>query len=171
MRERGFSLVELAMVLLILAIASAAIALSVRPPLARVGLRGCLDGMAAFDRLTRTFAQEHDRPLRLVLDLAAGRLRRTGEDGREDLGEALRLPAGHRIREVRLADRAVASGNVALSVSARGLTPSYAALVEGPGERRQWVLVAGLTGQVTETTDEGTVRGALEALEARHHAR
>ena len=171
MKHRAFSLVEVALVVLILAILAGAMTLGVRGPLGRVGMRGLVDEIKTFDHLTRTYAREHDRPLRLVADLAGGRLRRTSEDGRDAFGEALKMPAGHRIAEVRLAGRRVTSGTVALSVSARGLSPTYALRVKGPGGREQWLLVAGLTGQVTEREDEREIEQILEALRAGHHAR
>ncbi len=171
MKHRAFSLVEVALVLLILAILAAAVTLEVRAPLARIGMRAVLDEIAAFDRLTRVFAREHDRPVRLVVALAAGRIRRTDEGGRDPLGEALKLPSGYRIAGLRLAGRRINSGSVAVSCSARGLTPTYAVRVDGPGGRRQWILVAGLSGQITELDNETEVEDILLALEARRHAR
>jgi len=171
MRHKGFSLVEVALVLLILAILAGAVTLGVRGTLGRVGMRGLVDEIKMFDHLTRTFARQHDRPLRLVADLAAGRLRKTSADGRDEFGEVLKIPAGHRIAEVRLAGRRVTSGTVAVSVSARGLSPTYALRVEGPGGRRQWLLVTGLSGQVTEAENERDLGNAFQAFEARDNTR
>ena len=169
MRRPGFSLIELTMVLVIVAIVSAAVVLNVREPLRRTGMQACLDEIATFDRLTRTLAREHDRPLRLVVDLSEGRLRRTDEAGREEQGEALRLPSGHRIAELRLAGQTIDSGAATVSCSARGLTPTYAVRVEGPGGWRRWVLVAGLSGQTWEPDDGKPLADILEALGAGHH--
>jgi len=167
----GFTLLELALVLAIVAAVAAAVTLGARAPLGSIGMREAVRTVTAFDGLTRTFAREHDRPLRLVLDLAAGRLRRTGVEGREQLGAPARLRSGCRIEEVRLPGHRVGSGTVGLSVSAWGFSPTYALRLAGPGGRGRWVLVAGLSGQITETDDVRTVEAALAAGETGRHPR
>ena len=165
MRRSGFSLVELTMVLLILGLVSAAVALNVRAPAAQVGMKACVDDVVAFDRLTRTMACELDRPLRLVVDLGAGQLRRTDERGGAEEGRILTIPSGYRLTDLRLAGRSV-PGGAALNCSARGLMPTYAVLVEGPGGVKQWVLLAGLTGQEWKPKDEREVQDILRTIEA-----
>lgn len=98
-------------------------------------------------------------------------MRRTSEDGREELGEGLDLAPGRRMAEVRLAERPLRSGRVGVSVSARGLGPTYAVALEGPGAERRWILVAGLTGQVVEAAGEKEVDDAFAAITARRDAR
>lgn len=171
MRRRGFSLIELALVLAIVAVAAGMVALGARGTLGQLGMETCVDGVTAFDRATRRLATEHDRPLRLVVDLAANRLRRTDAEGRRGLGEPLRMANGYRVAEVRLPGRRMTSGTVAVSVSARGVTPSYAVRLNGPGGRRRWVAVAGLTGQVWEPEDGDAVQTVFEAVGARRDAR
>lgn len=170
MRRRAFSLIEVTLVILILAITAGAVALGIRSPIHRMGLAQCVDEIALFDRLTRTYAREQDRPVRLMVDLDGGRLRRTDEQAVQELGQALVLPSGYRLARLLVADRTIGSGGASLTVSALGLGPTYALLVEGPGSRRQWILVAGLTGQVRECGSDEEVRSILEALDARGHA-
>lgn len=172
MPRRAFSLVEVAMVLLVLALVAGAVTLRVRPILLRMDMRACLDEAAEFDRMSRAIAREHGRPVLLVFDLAEGRVRRTGEDGRERLGEPLDLPPGRRLAEVRLAGRPVRSGCASVSISAAGLGPTYALAIEGrDGTDRRWLLMAGLTGQVVEAADGKEVDDAFAAIKARNDAR
>lgn len=170
MRPRGFSLIEVTMVVLILAIAAAAVALNVRAPMANVGMRGCIDQVVSFDRLTRAYAREQDRAVRLWVDLGAGELRRTDEEGRDQLGQSLRLPRDYRLTDLRVAGRSAGGGSMALACSAQGLTPTYAVLLEGPGGRKQWLLFAGLSGQAWEAKDEREIEGYFEACQARPYA-
>jgi prepilin-type N-terminal cleavage/methylation domain-containing protein len=170
LKRRAFSLIEVTLVVLILAITAGAVALGVRSPIHRLGLDQCVDEIVAFDRLTRVYAREQDRPVRLMVDLDGGQFRRTDERAVEELGQALVLPSGYRVARLLLLDRTIGSGGVALSYSALGLAPTYAILVEGPGGRRRWMLVAGLTGQVRECGDEEEVSNILAAVDARHHA-
>jgi prepilin-type N-terminal cleavage/methylation domain-containing protein len=168
--RRAFSLVELTVVLLILAIMAGAVAVSARGPLRKVGIERTVDEIIAFDRLTRQYARQQDRAIRLLVDLSAGELRRTDEEGRGELGEPLRLASGYSVARLRLAGQDIASGQVAISCSALGLTPTYAVLLEGAGGRRQWVLVAGLSGQIVGTGDDKETENILAMLEARPHA-
>jgi prepilin-type N-terminal cleavage/methylation domain-containing protein len=169
--RRAFSLVELALVLVILALAAGTVAVGVRGTLARVTLADCLDEIEVFDRTTRRLATEQGEALRLVVDLARGRLRRTGADGREERGVAYRLPDGWRIAEVRLVGRRVTTGTVAVSVSARGLGPTYALRLGGAEGRGCWIAVAGLTGQTWEPEDEDAVQQVFETIGRRGDAR
>lgn len=52
-----------------------------------------------------------------------------------------------------------------ISCSWLGLTPTYGLLLEGPAGRRQWILVAGLTGETLEPETEDDVRAVLAAME------
>jgi len=158
------------LVLVILALTAGAVAVGVRGTLARVTLEDCVDEVEAFDRTTRCLATEHGEALRLVVDLARGRLRRTDADGRDERGEVLRMPARWRIAEVRLPGRRVTSGTVAVSVSARGLAPTYAVRLEGPGGRGRWIFVAGLTGQVWEPENTDAVQQVFETVGGRGDA-
>jgi len=167
----AFSLIELALVLVILALVAGTLAVGVRGTLARVTLEDCVDEIEAFDRTTRRLATEQDEALRLVVDLARGRLRRTDADGRDDRGEALHVPDGWRIAEVRLVGRRVTSGTVAVSVSARGLGPTYALRLEGVEGRGHWIAVAGLTGQTWEPEDGDAVQQVFETIGRRGDAR
>jgi prepilin-type N-terminal cleavage/methylation domain-containing protein len=168
--RRAFSLVELTVVLVILAVVAGAVAVSVRGPIRRVGIERAADELVAFDRLTRVYARQNDRPLRLVVDLAAGELRRTSEDGRDVLGEPLRFAPGYRPARLRLAGEDVSSGLVTLSCTPPGFTPTYAVLLEGPGGRRRWVFFAGLTGQVVGAGNDEEVEQAIALLQMRRHA-
>ena len=169
--RRGFSLIELTVVLLILALVSASVAVAVREPLHRVGLRGALDDLAEFDHLTRTYAREQDRPVVLVFDLDAGVIRRMDETGRTELGLALRLPADYRIVRLRAGEDDWRSGQTVLAVSALGLTPTYAVLVTGPGPRAQWMALAGLSGQLLEPKNDAEVDNLFKARQMRPDAR
>ena len=170
MKRDGFSLVELSVVLLLMGIAAGAVALRVEGPIRRAKMETLVTRIEAFDCLTRTQARELDRPLRTVIDAATGELRRTTVDGR-DAGVPLVLPEGFGIGRLWLADQEFFSGSVAVSCSRQGLMPTYALLIEGPGGRRTWLLVAGLSGRVTELDDEQAVQNIMDALRQGDDAR
>jgi len=170
-KARGFSLVELAVVILVLAIAAGAVTLRLGGPLRAARLRDLTDEIVAFDRLSRTYAREQDQAVRLEVDLACGRFRRTDAHGRETIGREVQLPGGWRIARLLVGREDLGAGAATIRYSRQGLTPTYALLLEDPGGTGRWLLVAGLTGQVLEPNDEEEVRNTLAALQARPDAR
>ncbi len=169
----AFSLIELTVVLLLLGIAAAVVTLRLAGPTARVNMRDAADRIARFDHASRAWAREHDVALRVAVDLGANEIRRTTADGGEDardLGGPLELPAGWRIGRLLIGGEAAAGESASIAVSRLGLTPSYAMLLEGPGGRRQWVLLTGLGGEMALPDDEGQLRDILAAERPRHDA-
>ena len=161
--SKGFSLVELIAVLLIISIVAGAVMLRVQGPLHSTQMRDVIDQVRNFDLPTRSYALEQDRPVHLVVDLAAGELSRTDTQGTQLLGEPLKLPLGCRIARLLVRGEDVSTGSIAIGFSRLGLSPSYAVLLEGPGNRRQWILVAGLSGEIVEIDDEQEVQNILDA--------
>jgi len=168
-RVRAFSLIELAAVLLVLAVVAAAVTLRVAGPMHRAGMNGLVAEIVSFDRLTRTWSVEQDAGARLVVDLSEGRLRRTDERGRAQ-GAAMEVPSGYRLGRVLVGGENRSGGRTAVPVSRHGLARSYAILVEGPGRGQRWILMAGLTGQHEVLDDERKIREVLALLETRGDA-
>ena len=123
-----------------------------------------------FDSLTRRHAREHDRPLRLVVDLGRSELRRISGDGTEPAGTPLELGGDCTIERLLIRDKDISGGSASITCSRRGLTPSYAILVGGR-TGKQWLLVCGLTGDILETDDEEEIREVLAATAARNDPR
>ena len=170
MKPSGFTLVELTMVLLIIAIVSAAVVLRVQGPLNRARQREVVEMIGQFDLTTRAAARQQDRPLQMLVDMSAGELRRTDGEGRELKVVPLRLPGDFRIETVLIRGAGSSDRRAVVPFSRQGLTPSYAlALVHG--DTRRWLLVAGLTGIVVEVSDEREAQAALAAAEFRTHTR
>ena len=74
------------------------------------------------------------------------------------------MPAGFAIGRLLIGGQDATGGSASVAVSRRGLTPSYAVLIEGPGGRRQWLLAAGLTGQMVRIDDERQLRDIFEQI-------
>ena len=151
MKSKGFSLIEITMVLLIMGIAAAAVTLRVEPMLRRARMDQVARDIVDFDRLTRTMARRHDRQLRLVLDTAAGELRRLDAAGIQSHGRALTLPDNYAIMKVLVRKQDIGVGTISLSCSRRGFMPTYAVSLAGPGGRRRWILLTALGGQEVMT--------------------
>ncbi len=168
--RRAFTLVELTVVLLILAIAAAAVTLRVHGPMRRARLDDVIAQVQQYDHLTRQWAREHDRPAQLVVDLSAGRLSRADEAGRATGSKPLELGSDWAITRLRIGREDVSGGQVSVHCSRAGLTPTYAMELTAPGGRRVWLLFAGLTGWAERVDDEAEVQDILAAAAERHDA-
>jgi len=153
MKTRGFSLIEITIVLVILSIAAGAVALRIAPAMRRANMDELVREMGDFDRLTRLYARRHDRAVRIVLDTSVGQLRRIDPITLEQLGRAMDLPNGFAISSMRIRTGEVWGSAVGVHCSRNGMTPSYAMLLHGPGRREQWVMFAGLGGRLVTVDD------------------
>jgi prepilin-type N-terminal cleavage/methylation domain-containing protein len=158
---RGFTLVEMVVVIAIMALLTSAAALSFSGPLRATRASDAIRQVQSFDDATRQHAKRFGKDLQIVLDLSRDRLiRRQSADG--PAMHELQLPHGCRIERVRVGGKVIDSGEAVLACSNLGLTRSYAAHLVGPGLDR-WILVAGLTGEVTTATHDLNDAGSFDA--------
>ena len=162
-RCKGFSLIEITIVLLILAIAAATVTLRVQGPMHSARMRDVIGQIGQFDRLTRTYARQHDQPVLMMVDPSANRLSRLAGCKCEPIGRPMELPDGFTIARLVVGSRHVGAAAAAIQCSRRGFGPSYAILLEGPGDQRRWVLLTGLGGELLEPNDDSEVRDILAA--------
>jgi hypothetical protein len=80
------------------------------------------------------------------------------------------LPDGFTIQKVLVQGDDVDAGQAAIPCSRRGLTPSYALLLEGRG-RKQWVVVAGLSREMICVDHEKEAKDILAATGSGRHPR
>ncbi len=146
MSNKGFSLIEITMVLLIMGIAAAAVTLRIEPQLRHAQMDQVIRDIVEFDQLTRALARRHDQQLRLVLDTSAGELRRLDVSGLESCGRAIVIPDDYAITKVLVRSQEVAAGTISLSCSRKGFMPTYAVRLVGPRYRQQWILLTALGG-------------------------
>lgn len=169
---KGFTLIEVVAAVAIAAALAVAVYASLGGPTRAARMREVVEEVRFHDRLTREQSRRFDRPATLVFDLGRGTVTRTGgPPGVEGSSASLRIPEGHRIVELRLPGKIVRAGEIAVTCSARGQTPSYGILLAGPQEQRQWLLAIGLTGEIVEVEDEREIQQVFDAIsEDRSHA-
>ena len=170
-RRNGFTLVEVTIALLILAILAAGVAISIAAPMANTRMRDVVGRIIQFDHNARDYARNQDRDLHLVIDPTEGTLTRVDPTEREQLGRPLRLGDGVKIATILTDDTEAHGNSIALPCSRAGWTRSYAIELHGPRGRRKWLLFAGLTGQCTEFEDETTLRTIWRQTSPRPDAR
>ena len=155
----AFTLIELSAVLALMAVIAAVAAVSLAGPRRRAAADGAVGQVTFADAQARQATVAGDQPQVLVIDLAVGRLSRSVNDGPPTT--LADLPGDVRVQRVRLGSDVVDFGQVRVPVSAAGRSPSYAVGLSTPAGPR-WLVVAGLTGQVTAVTDDAEAEAVLE---------
>ena len=162
--RRGFTLLELLVMLAILALVSAVAVVRLRQPYRVARLGDAVGRLATLDGQARAYTQRFAREARLVYDL--DRNLAYVESGGAEHHECFRLVlgGGARLDRIRTADRQADQGEFALDLSAAGASSSYAIrLGTGDGPCR-WTFWAGLTGQAVEMKTEDDVKSLFELL-------
>jgi len=157
-RAVGYTLLELAVVVVIVSVVALLIPLSLETVLERERLSAAASAIGSLCRFARTEAMASRRPVQLVYDLDAGRFwveygRADGRVTPSGLGERLlarSLPRGVRIMAVVTGGpgREARSGRVRLTFLPPGRAPGHLLQLEGPGNARCTVEVTPLLGVV-----------------------
>ncbi len=169
-RRTGFTLVEITAVILIAALIAGAVTLNTVGPRRIAEMRDVVDRVRQFDALSRAYAANTGTDIRIVVDTDLDEISRVGGRGTETRGRPLRLPGDWGVASVRVFGREPVRGRTVIPCSSAGLTPSYGLLIEGPGGRLRWLLVAGLTGETTECEDEDEIQNIYRAAIERRYA-
>ena len=168
-QPRGFTLIEIIVVVSIMALLTSAVALSFNGPIQSTRARDAIDQVQSLDSSARAYAKRFGKDVQIVFDISQSRLlRREGMD--KQVSYEVALPRGCRIECFRIGNRTIDSGEVTIVCSTLGLTRSYQFHLVGPKLDR-WISFAGLTGEMTVTTDDSRATENFEtALSPRDDA-
>ncbi len=161
MRRCGFTLLEMMAVVVLLGLLAGAVGWSMAQDARRAARTDAVGQIGHADRLARLAAQRFGRPCVLRIDLREQTLRRIeyGPNAQPEAAHTVTLSKSQRIAEVlvgrstaRLGNAsrppAVTSGAVDVAYSRDGRSASYAIRLASGGTQ-QWLIVSGLTGQIT----------------------
>jgi prepilin-type N-terminal cleavage/methylation domain-containing protein len=162
LRGSAFTLIELLAAILLLGIISTAAALTFRSSLQSASATNAIDQIKYLDSTSRQRATRFNQPVEIIFDLTNSTLSRREGSKRNDESFTASLPRGYSIDQVNIAGNSIFNGQASIPCSPAGLTPSYALHLIGPNFD-QWLLFAGLSGQLTVINDEQTVLDILAA--------
>jgi len=163
MRRRGFTLIEMMAVVIIMALLATAAALSFARPMRVARGRDAVDQVRSLDASARQFARRFGRPIEIVFDLSNGTLARRERD---EIAFQTSLSHGCRIDEVRASGQSFSLGEASIECAGSGMSRTYAVHLVGP-ELDQWLVFAGLSGQVTQVNDVSQVEDILPQANSR----
>jgi prepilin-type N-terminal cleavage/methylation domain-containing protein len=158
---RAFTLIELMLAVAIVALLTGMAALSFVKPVHAARNREAIELVKRADAMAREEAQRSGRPVRLQFDVSHSTIRRGNS--------VMQLPRGCILRELRTSERSIADGEFGLDISPLGLSHSYALHLQA-SDQDCWLIFAGLSGEMTTTTNESQVEQLL-ARTSRHDAR
>ena len=165
-KRQGFTLIEIMMAVLLMALLTGAAALSFSEPLRSARSKDAVELVRFFDETSRQAARRFGKPVRLTFDLSTGKIARWVGEQRQY--EAT-LPHSCRIRQVRTAAQRVAEGEMEIDCSARGVTRTYGVHLSG-SRFDTWLLVSGFSGEVSLIKNEAQLDAIFAATATRREA-
>jgi len=179
MRRRGFTLIEIMLVVILLGILAGATVLSLTEQVRHSKASDAVSRIEHADATAR-LAARRTGPCVLRFDLDAQSLRRIDDwNGKQRPAHAVNVPEGYRIERIAAAPGALAtdasqpdgdgiqytSGVVDIACGGNGRSGTYAVRINvQDGGEEFWLVVSGLTGQVTRTDDDATIDNLFAML-------
>jgi type II secretory pathway pseudopilin PulG len=117
-----------------------------------------------FDQQLRIEARRHGQPVQARLELGTGRLVREAVDRGRRTAATQSLAGNIRIARFTSATRDAKTGNINVTYGPQGTSETFAVKLAGPGARQEWLLVAGVSGQMTRVEKDSEVEDVLQAL-------
>ena len=158
-RPHGFTLVELMIVLVVMALLSASAVTMVRQPLANARRQQSISRVRSLDALARERARQESK-VRLVFDPQRNTARLIDAQDRE-IGSPLQLLGNDRFLSL-LGTKNGSGPSRSVGYGRFGTSASFAVQLGSEPRQSEWLLVLGMTGQSYVINDEETVRAILK---------
>ena len=160
----GFTLIELAVVLALIGLATGLVAVRLRQPYRDAKCGDAVERIVLTDGQVRAHARRFARPSKLIVDLDANALY-AGSSGTGD-GPRFRtaVSGGVRLDRACTSQERISSGRMSIAVTPQGQTPSYAVRVAVGDRQTRWLVFSGVTGQVSRLEEEGDVQKVFQWL-------
>jgi len=160
----GFTLLELLVVIVILGLLTSTVSTRILDTVGPATLKQSLSQLEFTDQSLRLAARRGGKTLQLHFEIGSNRLACAFDDDRA-VGRTIRfLGRGTQISKYLSPTREVTYGPANIAYDDRGASESFAIEIVGRRDARRWLLVAGLTGQFSEVSDEASARELLRIL-------
>jgi len=155
-RQPGFSLIELMVVVLLLALLSSAAAVSLSTPIRNARAMDAQDIVRDADARARQEAVGNHQSVLIRFDTQSRAILRMDSDSLGIIRARNALPWGFSLDRAETAE----GGTDTIEISPSGFSRSYLVHLSGPSFD-QWLIVAGLSGQVTSTPSESDAMAVI----------
>ena len=154
MSNKAFTLVEIIVALVIISLTATIVTINTGGPLNDANWSDAISRIERADQFVRTYTENTAQPININIDLSENRIFFTDVGDQKKVGRIIKFPSGIRIAKLLVKGQALTGGVMPIRCSKASLTPTYAILVLGPNGRQVWLLIAGLSGQITEFENE-----------------
>lgn len=163
-KMHGLTLLELLVVIVLLGLVTATVTTQLGGTLAPAALGQAVSQLEFADQQLRLRARRSGKPVALHLEIGTNRLECAFDAGEDARRTVRTLGRGVRLTKYLSATQEVTYGPVSIRYDERGASETIAVELVGGRSARRWLLVAGITGQITEVADEAAARDLLELL-------
>lgn len=163
-KRRGLTLLELLVVIAILGLVTATVATRLGDTLGPAAMGQSASQWGFADQQLRLRARKSGKPVALHVEIGTNRLE-CAFDPHDDSQRTIRsLGRDIRLTTIIFATQEVTYGPAAIRYTDRGTSETFAIELAGRGQARRWLLVAGISGQITEVANEAAARELLDLL-------
>ena len=160
---RGLTLIELLVVVTLLGFVAATVTVKLSGRLSQAALGQAVSQWQFTDAQMRQRARQKGRPLSLHVEIGTNRLE-CGFDPDDEAARTIRtLGRGVKLTKFRSVTRDVQFGPLVIDYTDRGNTETFVLELQG-SQGKRWLLVAGITGQTTELTNEREAEELMSRL-------
>lgn len=160
----GFTLLEMLVVVSVLALLAAVVATRIGGVHRRAAFEQAVAQWEFLDQQMRLEARRHNRPAELQIELGTGRLTLIRDVNDNNKGSIQSLGGNVRVTRYVSATRNAESGVVNVTYGPHGTSDSFAVKLQSASGQHQWMLVAGLSGQMTRLEKDSEVEDVLRTI-------
>lgn len=178
MQRSAFTFIEVVAVVAIMAVLAGATVWAWTGQVRAATLEDAAIKLRNLDRTARLAAERTGRDVWIRFDLDRQHAWREAMDAdeRKQRSASVRFPAGCRIDRLRIAGTAdvIESGEARIAISTAGRSATYALRLASPAQSMDatdtpaesvWLVIAGLTGEVTRGYDEDGIENLFDTLD------
>jgi prepilin-type N-terminal cleavage/methylation domain-containing protein len=159
----AFTLIEMTVTLTILAIAVSLVAVNYREPVNRARLENCFEQIDLLDQRVRHWTKTNNQPAQIKVDLDRGIFAAEKENGNTISLPEIKIPDGMKLKELRIMEKNRFGSDTKIPYTSQGVAPCWAYSIVHSGNREQYRLIIGATGQSLTMTNEDELK-RLERL-------
>jgi prepilin-type N-terminal cleavage/methylation domain-containing protein len=163
--RRGFTLIEMTVVIAIIGMLSVAAVLSLAHTSGRHRFDAMCQQIQQADGLVRSAARQSGNAQKLIFDLDRRQVLWESSEG--DSPTRLVAIAGDDSLELQTAETAFSQGQITIDCSPNGYSQSYGLSLGSKNQATRWMVIAGLSGQIIWTNDELEMHTILKSLASR----
>jgi prepilin-type N-terminal cleavage/methylation domain-containing protein len=159
----AFTLVEMTVTVTILAIVVSLVVVNYREPVNRARLENFFEQIDLLDQRIRYWTKTNNIPARINVDLDRGIFAIEKENGDKISLHEVKIPDGMKLKELRIMGENRFGKDTKIPYTSQGIAPCWAYSIVHTGNREQYRLLIGATGQSVTLANEDELK-RLERL-------